>query len=70
MPCLGIVDYSHINCPPPQYLLQLHAIVQHAMEYKNLRVGEETFAKLQDEKRDYETWDGFFHRALEAMSDD
>jgi len=41
-----------------------------AKEYKNIRVGEETFAKLQDEKRDYETWDGFFHRALEAMSDD
>jgi hypothetical protein len=32
--------------------------------YKNLRVKEPTFNRLKEEKRGYETWDGFMHRLL------
>lgn len=37
--------------------------------YKNLRVKEQTFEKMDCEKKDYETWDGFFHRAMEAINE-
>lgn len=35
--------------------------------YKNLRIKEPTFNRLKAEKEDYETWDGFMHRALNAI---
>lgn len=35
--------------------------------YKNLRIKEPTFKRLKGEKEDYETWDGFMHRALNAI---
>lgn len=38
--------------------------------YKNIRVKEPTFNLLKSEKRDYETWDGFMHRAIEEVGDD
>lgn len=37
--------------------------------YKNLRIKEPTFERLKEEKRDYETWDGFMHRALNAIDE-
>lgn len=33
-------------------------------ERKNLKISEETYELLREEKRDYETWDGFFRRML------
>jgi hypothetical protein len=35
--------------------------------YKNLRIKEPTFERLKAEKRDYETWDGFMQRAVNAI---
>jgi len=32
--------------------------------YKNLRVREQTFDRLKDEKKEFETWDGLLHRLV------
>lgn len=32
---------------------------------KNLKIDEDTFEQLSEEKRDDETWDGFFRRLLD-----
>jgi predicted CopG family antitoxin len=32
---------------------------------KNLKIDEDTFERLSKEKRDDETWDGFFRRVLD-----
>lgn len=32
---------------------------------KNLKVSKDTYEKLREEKGQYETWDGFFHRIIE-----
>lgn len=32
---------------------------------KNLKVSEETYERLRNEKGKYETWDGFFHRIID-----
>lgn len=37
--------------------------------YKNLRIKEPTWERLKQEKRDYETWDGFMHRALNSIKE-
>jgi hypothetical protein len=31
---------------------------------KNLKVSPDTYQMLRDEKGQYETWDGFFHRVF------
>jgi len=36
---------------------------------KNLKLGEETYHRLKDKKRDWETWDGFFQRAADELED-
>jgi len=38
--------------------------------YKNIRIKEPTFDRLKDEKRDYETWDGLFHRLTNEVVED
>lgn len=35
--------------------------------YKNLRIKEATYNRLKLNKQDYETWDGFFHRAVNEL---
>jgi hypothetical protein len=32
---------------------------------KNLKIEQETYDLLREEKGQYETWDGFFHRLVE-----
>jgi len=32
---------------------------------KNLKINEDTYDLLRQEKGDYETWDGFFHRVFD-----
>lgn len=32
---------------------------------KNIKIDEETYQLLRDEKGQYETWDGFFHRLVD-----
>jgi len=35
------------------------------MERKNLKITEETYDRLRDEKGQYETWDGCLNRILD-----
>lgn len=35
------------------------------MTRKNLKISEETYDLLREEKGDYETWDGMFHRLVD-----
>jgi hypothetical protein len=35
---------------------------------KNIKVHEETFERLADEKGQFETWDGFFARVLDDVA--
>lgn len=39
-------------------------------ERKNLKIAEDTFDELREEKRDMETWDSFFRRLLRDTNDD
>lgn len=34
------------------------------MSRKNLKISEDTYELLREEKGQYETWDGFFHRLV------
>lgn len=36
---------------------------------KNLKVTEDTYDLLREEKGQYETWDGFFHRVFDGPND-
>lgn len=35
-------------------------------EKKNLKISKETYELLTDEKGEYETWDGMFHRVFDS----
>jgi hypothetical protein len=37
---------------------------------KNLKIAEDTFDELREEKRDMETWDSFFRRLLRDTDGD
>ena len=39
------------------------------MTRKNLKIAEDTYEELRDEKRDMETWDSMFRRLLREADD-
>ena len=37
---------------------------------KNLKIAEDTYDELKDEKRDMETWDSMFRRLMRESADE